>query len=188
MIELRVDVELKDTIVVVVLKLNLKNPRQALEGVQVGPKVGFKPTKQVYQPVSKKNSTITSDSDSKVEKVFNETAGFTASTSSKVDNYPKSGSGVKNKSMYEQWKETYVEDPNDDDDFDDYGLTGTALQFAIAFDINRSTSVAFVGLISLVSYYFRSFVSEFNEGIRGCVWDDEEWKKAEKIVFFVFSS
>ncbi|GKC83605.1 hypothetical protein Tco_1139322, partial [Tanacetum coccineum] len=39
---------------------NLKNPRQAVRGVQVGPKVGFKPTKQVYKPVSNKNSVSTS--------------------------------------------------------------------------------------------------------------------------------
>nr|GEU48216.1 putative zinc knuckle CX2CX4HX4C [Tanacetum cinerariifolium] len=39
-------------------------------------------------------------------------------------------------SMSENLPETVVEDPNDDDDFVDYGLTGTALQFAIVFDIN----------------------------------------------------
>ncbi|GJW90193.1 hypothetical protein Tco_0167746 [Tanacetum coccineum] len=39
---------------------NLKNPRQAIRGVQVGPKVGFKPTKQVYRRVSNKNSASTS--------------------------------------------------------------------------------------------------------------------------------
>ncbi|GKD22131.1 hypothetical protein Tco_1223834, partial [Tanacetum coccineum] len=32
---------------------NLKNPRQAARGVLVGPKVGFKPVKQVYRQVSK---------------------------------------------------------------------------------------------------------------------------------------
>ncbi|GKB90838.1 hypothetical protein Tco_0963110 [Tanacetum coccineum] len=35
---------------------NLKNPSQAPRGVSVGPKVGFKPVKQVYRPVSKKNN------------------------------------------------------------------------------------------------------------------------------------
>ncbi|GJR32993.1 hypothetical protein Tco_1109225 [Tanacetum coccineum] len=39
---------------------NLKNPRQATRGVQVGPKVGFKPTKQVYIPVSNKISASNS--------------------------------------------------------------------------------------------------------------------------------
>ncbi|GKC41701.1 zinc finger, CCHC-type containing protein [Tanacetum coccineum] len=35
---------------------NLKKPWQAPTGVSVGPKVGFKPVKQVYRPVSKKNN------------------------------------------------------------------------------------------------------------------------------------
>ncbi|GKB02149.1 reverse transcriptase domain-containing protein [Tanacetum coccineum] len=61
MIKFRVDVELKDTIVVfghvlndcpmnIILEVvkNLKNPRQAARDVQVGPKVGSKP-KQVYR-------------------------------------------------------------------------------------------------------------------------------------------
>ncbi|GJS96811.1 hypothetical protein Tco_0803779 [Tanacetum coccineum] len=66
MIELRADVELKDTIVVVVPKLVGKRFSMCtirveyewnLSGVQVASwsKVGFKPTKQVYQLVSKKN-------------------------------------------------------------------------------------------------------------------------------------
>ncbi|GJS51806.1 hypothetical protein Tco_0625168 [Tanacetum coccineum] len=50
MIELRADMELKDTMVVAVPKLNLL----------VGPKLGFKPTKQVYQHVSKRNVANTS--------------------------------------------------------------------------------------------------------------------------------
>nr|GEZ02907.1 hypothetical protein [Tanacetum cinerariifolium] len=102
MVELRADVELKNTLVVAMLKFlgegytmstipveyewtppkcssfkgfshiideypnksvshvlkNLKNPRQVVREVQVGPKLGFKvefkPIKQVYQPVSKK--------------------------------------------------------------------------------------------------------------------------------------
>nr|GEW62312.1 hypothetical protein [Tanacetum cinerariifolium]GEY66182.1 hypothetical protein [Tanacetum cinerariifolium] len=70
MIELRADVKLKDTIMVAMPKLvdecprkivsnvvkNLKTPKQAVKGVQVGPKVCFKPTKQVYRPVSNKVS------------------------------------------------------------------------------------------------------------------------------------
>nr|GEU48215.1 hypothetical protein [Tanacetum cinerariifolium] len=102
MIELRADVELKDTIVVVVPKLvgdgflydcpkkiiffvvkNLKNPRQA---------PGGETAKKVDYPVN-------ADSDSKVEKVFNETTSFMVSTSSKVEKYPKGGSDVKNKSI-----------------------------------------------------------------------------------------
>ncbi|GKD20041.1 hypothetical protein Tco_1221744 [Tanacetum coccineum] len=74
MIELRVDVELKDTIMVAIPKLvdecpknigsdvakNLKNHRQAARGMSVGRKVGFKPVKQVYRPVSSKNIASTS--------------------------------------------------------------------------------------------------------------------------------
>ncbi|GJS51604.1 hypothetical protein Tco_0624966 [Tanacetum coccineum] len=67
MIELRADVELKETIMVAMPKLvgldvvkNLKTPIQAAKGVQVSPKVYFKPTKQVYRPVSNKINASTS--------------------------------------------------------------------------------------------------------------------------------
>ncbi|GKE53644.1 hypothetical protein Tco_1488800, partial [Tanacetum coccineum] len=39
---------------------NMKKPGQALRGVLVGPKVGFKPVKQVLRQVSKKNNVNTS--------------------------------------------------------------------------------------------------------------------------------
>ncbi|GKC06673.1 hypothetical protein Tco_0998283 [Tanacetum coccineum] len=69
MIELRADVKLKDTIVKSVSDVvkNLKNPTQGVRGVQVGPKVGFKPTKQVYKPVSNKNSVNSSGKKKQVE-------------------------------------------------------------------------------------------------------------------------
>nr|GFA29386.1 hypothetical protein [Tanacetum cinerariifolium] len=51
-IELRVDVELKDTIMAAMPKL---------VGVQVGPKVGFNLTKQVYISVSNMNGSSSSD-------------------------------------------------------------------------------------------------------------------------------
>nr|GEW25236.1 hypothetical protein [Tanacetum cinerariifolium] len=79
MIELRAYVKLRDTILVAMYKLvfghvldecpkkiildevkNLKNPRQGIRGVHVGPNVGFKPVKQVYKPVSNKNGANTS--------------------------------------------------------------------------------------------------------------------------------
>nr|GEU57347.1 hypothetical protein [Tanacetum cinerariifolium] len=83
-IEFRADVELKDTIWWLCLNLLVRSsicvlfmlsmsgnlsgtPRQAAIGVHVGPKVGFKPTKQVYRPVSNKNSSSTSDKKKKVE-------------------------------------------------------------------------------------------------------------------------
>ncbi|GKA46614.1 hypothetical protein Tco_0739497 [Tanacetum coccineum] len=41
-----------------------------------------------------------------------------------------------NKSLYEQWKKSHNEDPYEDDDFDDPGLTDAQVKFANAFDIN----------------------------------------------------
>ncbi|GKA22281.1 reverse transcriptase domain-containing protein [Tanacetum coccineum] len=73
LIEVRDDMELKDNIVVAMAKLNecpknldsyvvknMKKPSQATRGVLVGPNVGFKPVKQVYRQVSKKNNINTS--------------------------------------------------------------------------------------------------------------------------------
>nr|GEY28107.1 hypothetical protein [Tanacetum cinerariifolium] len=73
MIKLRADVELKDNIVVAIPKItgegyytcyirvvydcemkNLKKPSQTPKGIKVGQKVGFNPTKHVFQLVSKK--------------------------------------------------------------------------------------------------------------------------------------
>ncbi|GJV83329.1 hypothetical protein Tco_1523227 [Tanacetum coccineum] len=78
MIELRADVELKDNIVVAMPKItgegysacvgetkNLKKPSQTPQGVPVGQKVGFKPTKQVFQPVSKKPTANTNENKKK---------------------------------------------------------------------------------------------------------------------------
>ncbi|GJZ15693.1 hypothetical protein Tco_0551370 [Tanacetum coccineum] len=75
MIELQADMELKDIIVVAMTKLtregfysclgvakNLKKPSQAPRGVMVGSKVGFKPVKQAYRPVSTKPTANTSGS------------------------------------------------------------------------------------------------------------------------------
>nr|GEX67833.1 hypothetical protein [Tanacetum cinerariifolium] len=155
---------------------NLKNPKQVFRRVQVGLRLGFEPTKQVYQHASKKNGASASgsgyewenlklvekwvnfdvvssthvtssetfaakkvddpinvDSDNEIDEVFNKTTGFIASTSFKVDNNSKSGSFIGNKSIYEQWKKTYIEDQHDDDDF---GLTDAQLMFVNAFDIS----------------------------------------------------
>ncbi|GJZ22652.1 gag-aspartyl protease domain-containing protein [Tanacetum coccineum] len=115
--------------------------------------VGFKPIKQVNQPVSKKNdlaeqgvnSDVVSSAIGTSSKAFGSPItsplaerindlerqmldvelvlmdddgkplkkGFMASMSSKVDNNSKSGSGVGSKSLHEQWRETYNEDPYD---------------------------------------------------------------------------
>ncbi|GKC43365.1 hypothetical protein Tco_1061087 [Tanacetum coccineum] len=122
----------------------LKNPRQAVRGVQVGPKLGFKPTKQVYQLVDKKNGAnvigkkknlklaekgannmvssshephvhpVNADTDNEAEEVFNEITSFMASASSTVN---KSDTDVGNKSFMNNG-ETYNEKPYDDDDYD----------------------------------------------------------------------
>ncbi|GKB47143.1 hypothetical protein Tco_0897896 [Tanacetum coccineum] len=47
---------------------------------------------------------LDADSDSEVDEMFNETASFMASSSSKVNKSSKSSSCVGNKSLYEQWK------------------------------------------------------------------------------------
>nr|GEX35613.1 hypothetical protein [Tanacetum cinerariifolium] len=68
LIEIRADVELKDTIMVDEypknigsgVAKNLKKPSQAPRVVPVGPKLGFKPAKQVYRPISKRPNSNTS--------------------------------------------------------------------------------------------------------------------------------
>ncbi|GJY05310.1 reverse transcriptase domain-containing protein [Tanacetum coccineum] len=86
MIELRADVELKDAIVVAMFKLigegfymctvrveyEWKPPR----GVPVGPKVRFKPVKQVYRQVSKKNNVNTSGNNKKNVEVRKEVSNL----------------------------------------------------------------------------------------------------------------
>ncbi|GJY55545.1 reverse transcriptase domain-containing protein [Tanacetum coccineum] len=74
--------------------------------------------------VSKKvDYVVNKDNDSEVKEVYDETASYMASTGFNVNKASKSGSGGRNKSLYEQWKENHGEDPYDDDDFDDPGLT-----------------------------------------------------------------
>nr|GEW05952.1 hypothetical protein [Tanacetum cinerariifolium] len=85
MIELRANVELKDTIVVAMPKLvmgsidalyvlsmsgnlpSVRVVREVATGVQVGPKVGFKPTKQFYKLVSNKSSVSSSSKKKQAE-------------------------------------------------------------------------------------------------------------------------
>ncbi|GJS82906.1 ATPase, F1/V1/A1 complex, alpha/beta subunit [Tanacetum coccineum] len=123
-----------------------------------------KPKKPIWQVASKKNSAglsgkkviqdvvgsvsgspsntplvddlVNEDNDNEVEEVYDETATYMASTSFNVNKASKSGSGERNKSLYEQWKKSHNEDPYEDDDFDDPGLTDAQVKFANAFDIN----------------------------------------------------
>ncbi|GJS27758.1 hypothetical protein Tco_0488378 [Tanacetum coccineum] len=56
--------------------------------------------------------------------------------SSKVNKSSKSGSGVGNKCLCEKYKEAYNEDPYDDNDFNDCGLTDAQIKFVNSFDIS----------------------------------------------------
>ncbi|GJS75769.1 retrovirus-related pol polyprotein from transposon TNT 1-94 [Tanacetum coccineum] len=83
LIERRADVELKDTIVDECLKnivsnvvKNLKNHSQSPKGVPVGPKVGFKPAKQVYRVVSKNDNANTIGNKKKDEEVRKEVSNL----------------------------------------------------------------------------------------------------------------
>ncbi|GKA30950.1 RNA-directed DNA polymerase, eukaryota, reverse transcriptase zinc-binding domain protein, partial [Tanacetum coccineum] len=86
MIKLRADVELKDTIVVVMPKImnrggmskniglgvakNLKKPSQTSRGVPIGSKVGFKPHKE-YRHVSKKPTASSSGTNERTTNLVN---------------------------------------------------------------------------------------------------------------------
>nr|GEX51325.1 histone deacetylase 14 [Tanacetum cinerariifolium] len=67
--------------------------------------------------------------------LYNETVNFM--TSNPKDNKAStSGTGVENSNMYEQWIETYKDDPYVDVDFNYLGLTEDQVAYAKAFDIN----------------------------------------------------
>ncbi|GJU63260.1 hypothetical protein Tco_1148473 [Tanacetum coccineum] len=105
-IEVRVDVELKDNIVVVMPKLvgegfytcnvhvecseNMKKSSQTPRRVLVGPKVGFKPVKQVYRKVSKKNTANTSSNKKKdVEPIIENVESSSTSTTLIIEKFEK---------------------------------------------------------------------------------------------------
>ncbi|GJR27266.1 hypothetical protein Tco_1103498 [Tanacetum coccineum] len=94
------------------------------------------------KPLKKVDGSMNADSDSEVDEVFNETAIFMTSTSSKVNKISKCSSSVGNKSFYENWNETCNEDMYDDDDFDDCGLTNAQMKFANSFDISLHDNLA----------------------------------------------
>ncbi|GKE23978.1 ribonuclease H-like domain-containing protein, partial [Tanacetum coccineum] len=163
---------------------NMKNPRQAVRGVQVGSKLGskvqIKSSKQVYRPVFKRNGASSCGKKKQVGLTRQEASNSNPfdvlnTTSSEAfgslnttplatrfndlerkmlngkfvlvyddgkplkkvdDSFNADSDSVVDESMYEQWKETYNEDPYDDDDFDDCGLTYAHMKFANAFHIN----------------------------------------------------
>ncbi|GKA08186.1 hypothetical protein Tco_0687517 [Tanacetum coccineum] len=107
----------------------------ALNTIEEGDELGSNSSS--YNVVSEKvDDLVNEDNDSKVEDVYDETATFIVSTSFNVNKASKTGSGGRNKILYEQWQESHDEDPYDDDDFDDHGLTHAQMKFANAFDIN----------------------------------------------------
>ncbi|GKD74226.1 reverse transcriptase domain-containing protein, partial [Tanacetum coccineum] len=145
MIELRVDVELKDTIVVAMPKLvEHRNPSQDPRVVSVGPKVGFKPVKQVYRLVFKKNNVNTSgnkkkDAESRKEVSNPNSFDVLNSVENDVDLGSNEGGedevepvdnemtsflaservGFGTNSLLEQWRETYENVDYDYDPYDD---------------------------------------------------------------------
>ncbi|GJY29952.1 reverse transcriptase domain-containing protein [Tanacetum coccineum] len=86
--------------------------------------------------IKKVDDLVNEESESDVDEVFNVTVSFRTSKLPKINKGYTSGTRVRNSSLYEQWKENYEEDPYDDDNFDDLGLTEEQLDFANAFDIN----------------------------------------------------
>nr|GEU78529.1 ribonuclease H-like domain-containing protein [Tanacetum cinerariifolium] len=82
------------------------------------------------------DNMVKKDNDSEVEEVYDETATYMTSMGFNVNKASNSGTGEGNKSLYKQWKENHAEDPYDDDNFDDPGLTDAQMKFANAFDTN----------------------------------------------------
>ncbi|GJV17210.1 hypothetical protein Tco_1362533 [Tanacetum coccineum] len=128
------------------------NPFDALDTIEEGDELGSddegKPLKlsKLTLPsssnvVSKKVDDFVNEyNDSEVEEVYDETVTYMTSTSFNDNKDSKSGSGGGNKILYEQWKEIHGEDPYDDYDFDDPGLTDAQTKFANALDINLHES------------------------------------------------
>ncbi|GKB40387.1 zinc knuckle CX2CX4HX4C containing protein [Tanacetum coccineum] len=119
LIELRADLELKDTIVVAMPKFigtNGGNSKLVEKGTNFDVVSSTHRTSSEAfgnddrKPLKMVDDLVNADSDSEVDEVFNEIADFMASTSFKVDKSSKSDSGVGNKRLYEQWRETYHED------------------------------------------------------------------------------
>ncbi|GJT42542.1 hypothetical protein Tco_0951257 [Tanacetum coccineum] len=104
---------------------------------------------------------------SEVDEVFNETACFMPSTSSKVGNYSNSGSGVESKSMYEQWREAYADDPYNDDKFDNCGLTDASLKrYGFFRNMIEGCSLPLVAGIVLYRHFNLMLLAVFNRGGR----------------------
>ncbi|GKE04446.1 hypothetical protein Tco_1396464 [Tanacetum coccineum] len=73
------------------------------------------------------------DSESDVEDIYDESGDFMAVKHSTIGS--GSGSGIRNKSLYEHWNDTLDDDPYDDDYHNAYDLTGLRMAFCDALDI-----------------------------------------------------
>nr|GEZ20495.1 hypothetical protein [Tanacetum cinerariifolium] len=104
-----------------------KMPSQTPKGVQVGQKVGFKPKKQVYQPVSKKPTANTSENKKKNVKPIKEVGSSgdydsedeVASLDNKMASFVAKKDGCGTQSLLEQWNESYENDDYKYDPYDD---------------------------------------------------------------------
>ncbi|GKA98199.1 hypothetical protein Tco_0826093 [Tanacetum coccineum] len=140
MIELRADVELKDTIRTSVPKL--VGDRQATRGVQVVPKLWFKRTKQVYQAVSKKNGANISGKQKQAEVTRQEVSNlnlFDALNS--VENDDELGMNGWNLKSFEALVDADY-DPYDDDSYDGYDMPENLQGFAAVLAILVIESVS----------------------------------------------
>ncbi|GKB06880.1 ribonuclease H-like domain-containing protein [Tanacetum coccineum] len=108
------------------------NPFDALNTIEEGDELGSNGGS------SNSGKLVLLDDEGKpeVEEVYYETTTYMALTSFNVKKASKSVNGGGNKSLYGQWKKSHGEDPYDDDDFDDPGLSDAQMKFANAFGIN----------------------------------------------------
>ncbi|GKE97000.1 hypothetical protein Tco_1581855, partial [Tanacetum coccineum] len=113
---------------------NLKKTSQTPKGISVGQKIGFKPTKQVYQPVSKKPTANASVNKKKnvepakeVSKPLEKAASSCdydsedafASIDNEMANFLAKKDGYGTQSLLEQWTESYKNDDYRYDPYDD---------------------------------------------------------------------
>nr|GEW39600.1 hypothetical protein [Tanacetum cinerariifolium] len=171
MIELKVDVELKENIVAAMPKIvkegyytcnihveyEWKRPSQTLKGILVGQKMGFKPLKQqVYQHVSKKyfannggNKKINVEPTNKVDE---DSEDEVASVDNDMDNFFAKNDGYCTQSLLEKWKDShddYEYDPYDDDLYEGQEIPKMLQAFCANLDIKvrgrkkKSFSISF---------------------------------------------
>ncbi|GJY24417.1 zf-CCHC domain-containing protein [Tanacetum coccineum] len=143
LIVVRADVELKDHIVNECPKnidsdvvKNMKKHSQATRGVSVGPKVGFKPVKQVFRHVYKKNNVNTSGNKKKdVEptiKIITKMANFLASKKARNGTI-----SLAEKTRNETYENDYYDfDPYDDDMYEGHDIPDKIQAICDNLDIN----------------------------------------------------